>query len=457
MKKVKGLLLPAVVLSAVTALGATASPAHATTVGCQEGIARASSIFVQARSRALTVCEQRKLRGKLPRASDCLSDSKTILTLEKATSSLRTAIAKSCGGSDKTCGSGIDDDSPTSIGFPSTCPNLGGANCNMPIDDCGDVASCVACIGGSAAGDASNLYYGKLLPTSDKHVGMCQRTIGAATVKFLQEKSKALQTCWNQRLKGKHNDMCPNPEADPKSPSGKAAVTIARAEAKKVKAICNACGGADKVCGTADDLAPATIGFAELCPFVKVPGGEDCNAIGRINTLEKLVQCVDCVTEFNVDCADSAAVPEFVPYPRECTGVAECTATIATDFSPRPPDDPVAGVLIKLGYPGREIDIPGFGNDPSVLSRVTNLTGLDGIFSAGDNDTDLDGIDDTLAVGLIDLSSPIPSGNFASAQFDCRPPQVPSLTDFTCTADLSTANGKPVDGTCSVVSLAVTP
>src|SRR5262249_20851531 len=143
----------------------------------------------------------------------------------------------------------------------------------------------------------------------------CQQAIGKATAKFLIAKDKSLAKCWDARFNGKHGDTCPNAGAAVGSTAQKAAVAIGKAEAKKISAICKACGGADKACdaaivapeggvfpgsGHADDLTPAAIGFPAACPDVKVPGGGPfCD--GQVNTLSELIECVDCVTEFKVD------------------------------------------------------------------------------------------------------------------------------------------------------------
>jgi len=39
---------------------------------------------------------------------------------------------------------------------------------------------------------------------------------------------------------------------------------------------------------------------------------------GPLITLADLVECVDCVSEFRVDCVDRLRVPEFGTYPCEC-------------------------------------------------------------------------------------------------------------------------------------------
>jgi hypothetical protein len=69
--------------------------------------------------------------------------------------------------------------------------------------------------------------------------------------------------------------------------------------------------------GGADDFTPAAIGFLPVCPTVKVPGGGPfCDQ--PVNTLADLVECVDCVSEFKIDCADRNRVPALEGYPCEC-------------------------------------------------------------------------------------------------------------------------------------------
>jgi hypothetical protein len=64
------------------------------------------------------------------------------------------------------------------------------------------------------------------------------------------------------------------------------------------------------------------IGFPPNCLDATVP-----TCAGVVDTLQKLVDCVDCVTEFNVDCADRAAVPAFAAYPAECNPTPTITPT----------------------------------------------------------------------------------------------------------------------------------
>jgi hypothetical protein len=103
-----------------------------------------------------------------------------------------------------------------------------------------------------------------------------------------------------------------------------------------------------------------------------------------------------------------------------------------------------------LDYPTDLTALPGFGSSQTVLDRLTNLTGQSGIFSGGDVDSDSDGTDDRLSVGLVLGSATIAAGAFADAKFDCTAGEAPLVSDFACTLDASDANGAPIAGSCSL-------
>src|SRR6185312_13647996 len=124
---------------------------------------------------------------------------------------------------------------------------------------------------------------------------------------FFASKSKVLQKCEDGVLTGKVPGPCPD--------SATAAPAITKAESKKRAAICKACGGANALCGGGDDFTPTQIGFAQNCPDVTVPGGPACSS--AITSLQDIVGCVDCVTEFKADCLDALSVPALKPYPTE--------------------------------------------------------------------------------------------------------------------------------------------
>jgi hypothetical protein len=201
---------------------------------------------------------------------------------------------------------------PAQIGWPGTCPNFEGGTCANAITDGASVAICLDCIAKAAIAQAMDLYYVNLSnPLGDSDVIKCQTTIGKETSKFLLAKDKALANCRKAIDKGAPGTC---PAAD-----GKAGPAIAKAESKKVSKICKACGttSLDGSTCTGQTITPAEIGFASFCPPVTVPGGGPACG-GPINTITDLVKCVDCVTDFKVDCADALSRPDQAAYPPQC-------------------------------------------------------------------------------------------------------------------------------------------
>ena len=130
-----------------------------------------------------------------------------------------------------------------------------------------------------------------------------------------------------------------------------------------------------------------------------------------------------------------------------CNG-GSVNATVTMSFDNAGGAINVAGVTAILSY-AAPLSIPGLGSDATVLERVTNLTGVTGgIFTAGDNDTNSDSVDDQLAIGLVSLGTSIPSGSFARVRFDCT--NGTALPAVSCTADVSDDLGTDLGGTCSV-------
>jgi polyhydroxybutyrate depolymerase len=349
-------------LIAMTAFGLTivaGDEAGADTLKCQRAIAKAGAQYAQARAKALGKCEVSKVSGKLALATDCESEAKTESSLTKAADKLSASIDKACGGADKVC-DGTNDDTAASLGWPATCPDFETEGCTNAIGlGCQGIATCVQCIHSEAVNQAMELYAGALNvenPILDKTLNKCQQTIIKATQAFLNSKSKALQKCWDARLNGKHMADCPDPG------DGKAAAAIQKAEQKKIDSICKACGGADKVCGGGDDLTPTQIGFAPDCPDVVVPGGANCED-ASVTSLGEIVACVDCVTEFKVDCMDRAQVPEFGAYPSECNPVTgpTPTATETPTATPTPTSSPTpcTPADVPAGLHARQVVVEG--------------------------------------------------------------------------------------------------
>ena len=304
---------------ALALLPVRATTAGAETVKCERAIAKAAAVFVQVRVAVLTKCEANVVAGKL--TGNCLTEPKTQAAIAKASVKLHATIDKACGGDDKLCGgTPANEDTPPALGFAGVCPNFENGPCNQSLTDCGDIADCLQCIAERAGDQAIALSFGDLFPTdpkSQKTQNKCQQAIGKAASAFFVAKSKALQTCWDARFQGKHAQACPS------LGDGKAAAAISKAEAKLTTTICKACAGGDAdkngLCDPPRFDPQSDIGFAATCQAVQVPGGRDCGAIGAVDTLDRLVSCVDCVTEFKVDCIDAAQVPALVgPYPADC-------------------------------------------------------------------------------------------------------------------------------------------
>jgi hypothetical protein len=290
--------------------------AHADAIKCQRGILKESGKFAQARMKVLKKCEENKLKGKLPGATVCTFEPKTSEALTKASTKLAAGINKSCGGADKVCGAGGDDDSLASIGWPGVCPDFEGQGCNNTITNCNDITTCLSCVNSEAIDQAISLYYDDAAPSSPGTVtNKCQIAIGKASAAFFASKTKALGKCWDARLNSKHANSCVPPAVG----DGKYLAAIAKATIKKDDTITKACS----------TLSAATIGFASHCPTVVVPpAGPACAA--PITDYNSIITCVDCVTEFKVDCEVDLAVPAFVAYPAQCVSVPPTPTPTAT-------------------------------------------------------------------------------------------------------------------------------
>ena len=108
-----------------------------------------------------------------------------------------------------------------------------------------------------------------------------------------------------------------------------------------------------------------------------------------------------------------------------------------------------AGVTTVIDDPEDRASIPGFGSEESVKERLTNLTGQSGIFSGGDQDSNANGTDDRISIGLVLGSAAIAAGPFSEVEFDCPAGDAPLVSDFACTLDASDANGDPIAGSCA--------
>ena len=307
------------------------SGAHAEIEACQRAIAREAAKLAQATAKTLATCEDAKLKGTFPAATDCRLEPKAAAKLGKARANFEKAIPKACGGANKACDPadvGADADDPlAAIGWGAAqCPDVAGGGCANGIADCDDIVTCLECVSDAAVQHPLSLAFDVAAGPPKSPVLTCQRALGKATAKYLAARSKALQTCEDKILNGKIDGPCPVPG------DGKAVAAIAKAETKKVTAICKACGGADRQCGGADDLLPADLGFSAVCPAVAPAGGASCAA--SVDTLTALVPCVDCVVDFATDCLDAIGAASVKSYPAECNAPPPATSTPSTTATP---------------------------------------------------------------------------------------------------------------------------
>jgi len=319
---------------------------------CRRTVNKETAKFLQAKAKTLSKCELAKVKGTLPATTACVREAKTAAAIEKAELKKAAQIAKKCGGEDKLCGGDLNAEvGSANIGFGGQCPGLEGlgqcvggtlagdvctvdgdcgvggdcVTCDGAIgsESCGGASTCVDCVAAVATQQMNDLLAGNLVdtdPATQADANKCQQAIEKSVWAFYVKKSQILQKCWDGRLVGQHADTCPDASAPAGSPARKAADQIAAEEAKKVASICKACGGDDKACGGGDDVPLGDLyNPVPTCPAVTLPGPPftACGGIA-IATLQDLVDCLDCVAEFKIDCSAANQVPALTPYPAEC-------------------------------------------------------------------------------------------------------------------------------------------
>jgi hypothetical protein len=320
-------VLAATILLAPPFTGAAQADA-ASALRCQQTINKELAKFMKTKSSILKSCKEGAVKRGDPTSPVLCPLTPQDDKINAAEQRMKDKIAASCGGANQLCNAadtGADADEPlAAIGWNiGACPDLRGHGCTNAIDDCNDIGTCTACIGHEAVNQSNELSYDLLVSdefATGSPVNKCQVAIGKATTKFLQTKSKLLQGCWANVLGAKSGFTAPPgcPATD-----GATLAKLAQAEQKKIATICKACGAggdADKDgrCDLpAQGFSPTAIGFEPDCPDMVVPStGTPCSAV--VNTLGALITCVDCVTEFAMDCAADVAVPGQAVYPTEC-------------------------------------------------------------------------------------------------------------------------------------------
>lgn len=317
----------ALVLAALPPFVGAARGDAASALRCEHTINKELAKFTKTKSTILRKCKESAVKKGVPASPVLCPLTEQDDKINAAAQKLQDKIAASCGGKNKLCNladTGEDADEPlAAIGWDiGACPDLAGHGCTNAINDCNDIGVCAACVGHQAVNRGNELYYDLLEPSefaTGSPVNKCQVAIGKAATKFLQAKAKVLRVCWASVLAAKPGFTSPPgcPDTDAKT-----GAKIAQAEQKKIAAICKACGGGgdvdkDGVCDLPGGFSAAAIGFEPDCPDVTVPGAP-ATCFAAVTDLADLIACVDCVTEFAVDCAASLAVPSQTSYPTEC-------------------------------------------------------------------------------------------------------------------------------------------
>ncbi len=305
---IRGLLSAMFTLGVLASALALPTTVDASAVRCRERISRESATYAQSIMKALNGCGEFVIKGKNP--GPC-PDATALATIAKAESRLHARIEKDCGGLDRTCGT--PDDTPLSFynWDLGSCPDLEGSGCTNTLNDCGDVSTCTQCVGEVAVNQLVGLYADEFVPSDPRSkLNSCQVRINKESLRLFRTRLTTLRKCWRGVSRERHPGPCPDPG------DGKAIIKLEKAEAKLERNICKVCGGADRECGTADDLPASSIGFAAMCPDVAPLGEPSCG--GPITDLQGIVDCVRCVSTFKADCVDGLAVPWGTTYPLGC-------------------------------------------------------------------------------------------------------------------------------------------
>ncbi|MCC6849858.1 MAG: hypothetical protein IT294_15245 [Deltaproteobacteria bacterium] len=267
---------------------ATATPASApgkAERACRRAVIRAAARFSAAFVNAGVACDTQRLRARIP--GPC-PDAPALARIAAAAAKRTAAITRACRALP-----------PAAAGFGAACPGYAGG-CTNAIASFDDVSSCLDCGIRSAAGDLLTMAYAT---APEPNLLACQRGFGKAVAAHHRGVAALLARCEDAVARGRIAGACPD------------ARTAARIAAKATKlraALCKVCGGDDKRCQGAPDIAPAALAIT-ACPARTVPGGAACGAI-PVADLPGVAACVECIAAFDTACASQlAARPEALP------------------------------------------------------------------------------------------------------------------------------------------------
>ena len=118
-------------------------------------------------------------------------------------------------------------------------------------------------------------------------------------------------------------------------------------------------------------------------------------------------------------------------------------ATVVVDWES--PGLAVQGVVARVRFPS---SLGLEKKSGSISGAVDNATGVaGGLFDATVRDSNGDGVDDVVTIGLV--GSDIPAGRFATVRFQCREAVPQESIELSCALEAASSKGE-VPGSCRV-------
>src|SRR5262249_60476964 len=121
---------------------------------------------------------------------------------------------------------------------------------------CGGLPACVACR--AVAGARSLEGYYAMAGGGNGEAKRCTQAVGREAARFLDKQVKALATCWDRQLRGKHASDC---AVEPKT-----AAAIAKARTRQQTAVCRVCGGGGQPLHGGHPIGASRVALSPRCP-----------------------------------------------------------------------------------------------------------------------------------------------------------------------------------------------
>lgn len=164
----------------------------------------------------------------------------------------------------------------------------------------------------------------------DSRCARCRRAVSKETAKLAQVRAKILTSCELGKLKGRHDDPCPDSAGT--GPGRRAADELAKAVSKFEAKIARTCGGDDRTCGgnLTGEVPPWLMQFPAACPGMLAGGDPLCTQ--TINDCSDLATCLECLQRTAVDRTIALTFADLIPTdPRLERVLNRCQRTIGTE------------------------------------------------------------------------------------------------------------------------------